>query len=54
MNFITRNQQVKEELPETYVKYPHLIPFLQAVQDKRTKHMYPFEVAEYTTRTQND
>ena len=54
MNFITRNQQVKEELPETYTKYPHLIPFLQAVQDKSTKHMYPFEVTEYFTRTQND
>ena len=54
MNFITRNQQVKEELPETHVKYPHLIPFLQAVQDKSTKHMYPFVVAEYSTRTQSD
>ena len=54
MNFITRNQQEGEKLPETYIKYPHLIPFLQAVQDKRTKHMYPFEMAEYTTRTQND
>ena len=54
MNFITRNQQEGEKLPETYTKYPHLIPFLQAVQDKSTKHMYPFEVAEYTTRTQND
>ena len=54
MNFITRAQQGEEKLPETYTKYPHLIPFLQAVQDKSTKHMYPFEVAEYTTRTQND
>jgi hypothetical protein len=54
MNFITRNQQVEEELPETYVKYPHLIPYLQKVQDKSTKHMYPFQVTEYFTRTQND
>ena len=54
MNFITRAQQVEEDLPEVYVKYPHLIPYLQAVQDKSTKHMYPFEVAEYTTRTQKD
>ena len=54
MNFITRNQQEGEKLPETYTKYPHLIPFLQAVQDKSTKHMYPFEVTEYFTRTQND
>ena len=54
MNFITRNQQEGEKLPETYTKYPHLIPFLQSVQDKSTKHMYPFEVAEYTTRTQYD
>lgn len=54
MNFITRNQQEEEKLPETYTKYPHLIPFLQAVQDKSTKHMYPFQVAEYSIRTQND
>ena len=54
MNFITSNQQEGEKLPETYTKYPHLIPFLQAVQDKSTKHMYLFEVAEYITRTQND
>ena len=54
MNFITRAQQGEEKLPETYTKYPHLIPFLQAVQDKSTKHMYLFEVAEYITRTQND
>ena len=54
MNFITRAQQVEEDLPEVYVKYPHLIPYLQAVQDKSTKHMYPFKVAEYTTRTQKD
>ena len=54
MNFITRNQQVKEELPETYVKYPHLIPFLQAAQDKHTKHMHPFHTLDYFTRTQND
>lgn len=54
MNFITRNQQVKEELPETYVKYPHLIPFLQAVQDKSTKHMRPFEILDYFTKTEYD
>ena len=54
MNFITRNQQVEEELPETYIKYPHLIPFLQAAQDKRTKHMHPFHTLDYFTRTQND
>ena len=54
MNFITRNQQVKEELPETYVKYPHLIPFLQKVEKESTKHIYPFKVTEYFTRTQND
>ena len=54
MNFITRNQQVKEELPETYVKYPHLIPFLQEVQKESTKHMYPFKAVDYFTRTQND
>ena len=54
MNFITRAQQGEEKLPDTYTKYPHLIPFLQAVQDKSTKHMYPFEVVEYTTRTQKD
>ena len=54
MNFITRNQQVKEELPETYVKYPHLIPFLQEVQKESTKHMYPFKAVDYFTRTKND
>lgn len=54
MNFITRNQQVEEELPETYIKYPHLIPFLHAVQDKSTKHMYPFHMLDYSARTQND
>ena len=54
MNFITRNQQIEEELPETYVKYPHLIPFLQKVEKESTKHMYPFKVTEYFTRTQND
>ena len=54
MNFITRNQQVKEELPETYVKYPHLIPFLQKVEKESTKHISPFKVTEYFTRTQND
>ena len=54
MNFITRAQQGEEKLPDTYIKYPHLIPFLQAVQDKSTKHMYPFEVIGYFTRTQKD
>lgn len=54
MNFITRSQQVKEELPETYVKYPHLIPFLRAVQDKNLKHMYPFHAFDYFTKTEND
>ena len=54
MNFITRNQQIEEELPETYIKYPHLIPFLQKVEKESTKHIYPFKVAEYFTRTQND
>ena len=54
MNFITRNQQVKEELPETYIKYPHLIPFLQEVQKESIKHMYPFNVVDYFTSTQND
>lgn len=54
MNFITRNQQEGEKLPETYVKYPHLIPFLQEVQNKKTKHMYPFLALDYFTRTQND
>src|SRR5574344_510936 len=54
MNFITRNQQEEEKLPETYVKYPHLIPFLQAVQDKKQKHMYPFYLLDYFLRTQND
>ena len=54
MNFITRAQQVEEKLPETYVKYPHLIPFLQAVQDSSTKHMHPFQVLDYFTRTQKN
>lgn len=54
MNFITRNQQEGEKLPETYSKYPHLIPFLQKVQNKKTKHMYPFDALDYFTRTQND
>ena len=54
MNFITRNQQVKEELPETYIKYPHLIPFLQGVQITNTKHMRPFDYTDYFTRTDND
>ena len=54
MNFITRNQQIEEELPETYIKYPHLIPFLQKVEKESTKHIYPFKVTEYFTRTQND
>ena len=54
MNFITRNQQEEKKLPETFNIYPHLIPFLQAVQDKSEKHMYPFKVMEYFYRTQND
>lgn len=54
MNFITRNQQVEEDLPETYVKYPHLIPFLHAEPDRRKKHMYPFHILDYFARTQND
>ena len=54
MNFITRNQQEGEKLPETYVKYPHLIPFLQEVQKESTKHMYPFYALDYFYRTQND
>ena len=54
MNFITRNQQEGEKLPETYTKYPHLIPFLQAVQDEKQKHMYPFYVLDYFTKTEND
>ena len=54
MNFITRNQQEGEKLPETYTKYPHLIPFLQAVQDKKQKHMYPFYVLDYFAKTEND
>ena len=54
MNFITRNQQEGEKLPATFNIYPHLIPFLQAVQDKSEKHMYPFKVMEYFYRTQND
>ena len=54
MNFITRAQQGEEKLPETYVKYPHLIPFLQAMHDKNGKHMYPFQVLDYFTRTQNN
>lgn len=54
MNFITRNQQEEEKLPETYVKYPHLIPFLNTVQDSKIKHMYPFHRVDYFTKTQND
>ena len=54
MNFITRAQQGEEKLPETYTKYPHLIPFLQAVQDKSTKHMHPFYVSDYFTKTEYD
>ena len=54
MNFITRNQQEGEKLPDTYTKYPHLIPFLQAVQDKHFKHMYPFHALDYFTKTEND
>ena len=54
MNFITRNQQEKEKLSETYVKYPHLIPFLRAVKDKNLKHMYPFHALDYFTKTQKD
>ena len=54
MNFITRAQQGEEKLPATFSIYPHLIPFLQAVQDKSTKHMYPFQVMEYFYRTLND
>lgn len=54
MKFITRNQQVEEELPETYIKYPHLIPFLQKVENEKSKHMYPFKAVDYFIRTQND
>ena len=54
MNFITRSQQEEEKLPETYVKYPHLIPFLRAVQDKNLEHMYPFHILDYFTKTEND
>ena len=54
MNFITRNQQEGEKLPETYVKYPYLIPYLQEVQKESTKHMYPFKAVDYFTRTKND
>ena len=54
MKFITRNQQVEEKLPETYTKYPHLIPFLQAVQNKDKKHMYPFEALGYFYKTEHD
>lgn len=54
MKFITRNQQVEKELPETYVKYPYLIPFLQKVEKESTKHIYPFKVINYFTSTQND
>lgn len=54
MNFITRAQQGEEKLPDTYIKYPHLIPFLQAVQDKGEKHMYPFHALDYFTKTEND
>lgn len=54
MNFIARAQQGEEKLPDTYTKYPHLIPFLQAVQDKGEKHMYPFHALDYFTKTEND
>lgn len=54
MNFITRAQQVEEKLPEVYVKYSYLIPFLQAVQDKKQKHMYPFYVLDYFIKTEYD
>lgn len=54
MNFITRNQQEGEKLPETYVKYPHLIPFLSAVHDRREKHMYPFQTFNYFTGAKSD
>lgn len=54
MNFITRNQQEEEKLPETYAKYPHLIPFLHAVQDRKEKHMYPFQAFNYLTRAKTD
>lgn len=54
MNFITRNQQEVEKLPETYVKYPHLIPFLHAVHDRREKHMYPFQTLNYFTSAKSD
>lgn len=54
MNFITRNQQVKEELPETYVKYPHLIPFLHEVQNRRDNYMYPFTTYGYFTKAKSD
>ena len=54
MNFITRNQQEEEKLPETYSKYPHLIPFLHAVQDRKEKHMYPFQAFNYLTRAKTD
>lgn len=52
MNFITRNQQEEEKLPETYIKYPHLIPFLHAEQDKREKHMYSFFAYDYFTKAE--
>ena len=54
MNFITRNQQVEEKLPETYVKYPYLIPYLQKVENISTKHMRPFALIDYFTRTEKD
>ena len=54
MNFITRAQQGEEKLPATFKIYPHLIPFLQAVQDKKQKHMHPFYVLDYFTKTEND
>ena len=54
MNFITRAQQVEEKLPDTYTKYPHLIPFLRAVQDKNLKHTYPFHALDYFTKTEYD
>lgn len=54
MNFITRSQQVEEKLPETFTKYPHLIPFLQVEQGKKQKHMYPFYALDYFTKTESD
>ena len=54
MNFITRSQQGEEKLPVTFKIYPHLIPFLQAVQNKDKKHMYPFEALGYFYKTEHD